>query len=92
MLWGYFSSAGARKLVVVLGNTNRAKYRKILGNKSLQDLSQAWWFTLEQDYDFEQPERYNRMVYIKAYTVYVFITQSNLNPIDNIWKDLKIDV
>lgn len=35
MLWGYFSSVGAKKLVVDLGNMNRANYRKILGGKKL---------------------------------------------------------
>ncbi|KAL0162929.1 hypothetical protein M9458_042325, partial [Cirrhinus mrigala] len=80
MLWGCFSSAGTGKLVRVDGKMDGAKYRAILEENLLE-------FTFQQDNDPKHKARAT-MEWFKTKHIHV----PDLNPIENLWQDLKTAV
>jgi hypothetical protein len=51
IIWGCFSAAGTGKLVMIVGNMNRAKYREILDENLLQSSQD---FRLWRRFTFQQ--------------------------------------
>ena len=96
-LWGCFSSTGAGKLVWVDGKMNGANYRTILEEnllESAKDLRLGRSFTFQQD---NKPTHTARatMEWFRSKTIHVLEWPSqslNLNPIENLWQDLKTAV
>uniref|UniRef100_A0A669ESK4 Transposase Tc1-like domain-containing protein n=1 Tax=Oreochromis niloticus TaxID=8128 RepID=A0A669ESK4_ORENI len=97
MLWGCFSSAGTGKLVRVDGKMDGAKYRATLEEnllESAKDLRLGRRFTFQQDNDPKHKARAT-MRWFKTKHIHVleWPTQSpDLNPIQNLWQDLKTAV
>ena len=96
MLWGWFFSAGTGKLVRVDGKMDGAKYRTIFEENLKTSLQKSWdcSFTFQQD---NKPKHTARatMEWFRSKHVHVLEGPSqspDLNPLENLWQDLKIAV
>ena len=96
-LWGCFSVSGAGRLVRIEGKMNGAKYREILDEnllQSAQDLRLGRRFTFQQDNDPQHTAKTTQeWLWDKSLNVLEWPSQSqDLNPIKDLWRDLKIAV
>ena len=97
MLWGCFSVAGTGRLVRIDGTTNGAIHRKILKENLLQsakDLRLWQRFTFQQGNNPKNTAKatlewlQNKNVKVPEWPS----QSSDLNPVENLWKDENIAV
>ena len=97
MLWGCFSSTATGKLVRTEGKMDGAKYREILEENLMQsakDLRLGRRFLFQLDNDPKHTARATKEWFgSKLVHVLKWSSQgTDLNPIENLWQDLKIEV
>ena len=97
MVWGCFSSAGTGEFVRIEGNTVGAKYRQILEEYLLpfaRKLKLGRKFTFHHDNDPKHTAKAT-LEWLRNKKINVLEWPShhpNINPIENMWHDLKIAV
>ena len=97
MVWACFSSAGTGKMVKTDGKMDGAKYRSILGEnllESAEDLRLGRRFIFQQDNDPKHEDKSTMERFTnKRIQVLERPSQSpDLNPVQNLWKELKTAV